>query len=36
VTPVVATTGARRHAMSLISAITSKGHIRFMVAPQAA
>ena len=32
VTPVVATTGAR-HAMSLISAITSKGHMRFMVKP---
>jgi transposase len=29
-TPVVATTGAR-HAMSLISAITSKGRMRFMV-----
>jgi transposase len=29
-TPVVATTGAR-HAMSLISAITSKGLIRFMI-----
>ena len=32
VTPVVASTGAR-HAMSLISAITSKGHMRFMVKP---
>ena len=32
VTPVVATTGAR-YAMSLISAITSKGHMRFMVKP---
>ena len=31
-TPVVATTGAR-HAMSLISAITSKGRMRFMVKP---
>jgi transposase len=31
-TPVVATTRAR-HAMSLISAITSKGHMRFMVKP---
>jgi transposase len=29
-TPIVETTGAR-HAMSLISAITSKGHMRFMV-----
>lgn len=29
-TPVVATTGAR-HGMSLLSAITSKGHMRFMV-----
>jgi transposase len=29
-TPVVATTGAR-HAMSLISAITSKGRMRFMI-----
>jgi len=29
-TPVVATTGAR-HGMSLISAITSKGHMRFMI-----
>ena len=29
-TPVVTTTGAR-HAMSLISAISSKGHMRFMV-----
>src|ERR1700729_2631599 len=31
-TPVVTTTGAR-HAMSLISAITSKGRMRFMVKP---
>ncbi len=31
-TPVVETTGAR-HAMSLISAITSKGRMRFMVKP---
>lgn len=31
-TPVVVTTGAR-HAMSLISAITSKGRMRFMVKP---
>jgi transposase len=29
-TPIVMTTGAR-HAMSLISAITSKGHMRFMI-----
>jgi transposase len=29
-TPIVATTGAR-HGMSLLSAITSKGHMRFMV-----
>ena len=29
-TPVVATTGAR-HGMSLLSAITSKGHMRFMI-----
>jgi transposase len=29
-TPIVATTGAR-HGMSLISAITSKGHMRFMI-----
>lgn len=29
-TPVVASTGAR-HAMSLISAITSRGHMRFMI-----
>jgi len=29
-TPIVVTTGAR-HGMSLISAITSKGHMRFMV-----
>ena len=29
-TPVIATTGAR-HAMSLLSAITSKGRMRFMV-----
>jgi hypothetical protein len=31
-TPLVVTTGAR-HAMSLISAITSKGRMRFMVKP---
>jgi transposase len=31
-TPVVVTTGAR-HAMSLISAITSKGRMRFMIKP---
>jgi len=31
-TPIVVTTGAR-HAMSLISAITSKGRMRFMVKP---
>ena len=30
VTPIVMTTGAR-HGMSLISAITSKGHMRFMI-----
>src|SRR6266581_6014623 len=29
-TPVVETTGAR-HRMSLISAITSRGHMRFMI-----
>ena len=29
-TPVVETTGAR-HGISLISAITSKGHMRFMI-----
>jgi transposase len=29
-TPIVKTTGAR-HAMSLISAITSRGHMRFMI-----
>ena len=32
-TPVVATTGAR-HRMSLISAITSRGHMRFMIKEQ--
>jgi hypothetical protein len=29
-TPIVVTTGAR-HGMSLLSAITSKGHMRFMI-----
>ncbi|MGB6699683.1 MAG: transposase [Methylocella sp.] len=29
-TPIVGTTGAR-HAMSLISAISSRGHMRFMI-----